>query len=125
VTQFDLVADEHIALSTINALRELGYGVTAVAATMPGAMDQVVLHHACSINAVLLTFDRDYGELIFRRGLPPPRSVLYLRTIPTSPIEMTDIIKGLLNGRLAGDVSGYFVVWTRDGVRKRAFPPPG
>ncbi len=117
-----LVADENIAFSTIMELRGIGCSVTSIAETMSGATDEVVLHHACSINAVLLTFDRDYGELIFKRRLGTPYAVLYLRSIPASPAEMMNIVEGLLSGRLAGDIAGYLVVWTRDGIRKRAFP---
>jgi predicted nuclease of predicted toxin-antitoxin system len=122
VTKLDLVCDENIALSTVNALRALGYSVAAAIEDLQGAPDVAVLHKACTINAVLLTFDRDFGELIFKRGLPAPQSVLYLRSIPASSAEMTSVFEELLGGRLAGEIVGYFVVWTRDGIRKRAFP---
>jgi predicted nuclease of predicted toxin-antitoxin system len=122
VSPLKVVADENIAWGAVVALREHGYAVGSVAKTIPAAPDEIVLQYAVSQNAVLITFDRDYGELIFKRKLAAPESVLYLRNIPASPTEMADILVGLLTGKTAGTISGYLVVWTRDGIRKRAFP---
>ncbi len=91
---------------------------------MPGATDDVVLAHACDRNAVLVTFDRDFGELIFRRGRRSPRAVLYLRSIPASAAELTAIISSLLGNETAAKILGQLVVWTRFGTRMRAFPRP-
>jgi predicted nuclease of predicted toxin-antitoxin system len=73
VTQTVVVADENIALNAISALRAIGDSVESIAEQMAGATDEAVLHHACSRNAALLTFDRDFGELIFKRMPPAPR----------------------------------------------------
>lgn len=119
-----LVADENIALSAVEALREAGSRVIYIGEERPGSSDSSVLERACDAEATLVSFDRDYGELIFKRGHRAPRAVIYLRDVPNSPLEMASIVQGLLNGSLAGDVVGHFVVWTREGIRKRAFPPP-
>lgn len=121
---FALVADENIARSAVTALREAGSRVIYIGEEQPGSSDVSVLQRAYDADAALVSFDRDYGELIFKRGHPAPRSVIYLRDIPDSPSEMVSIVQGLLNGSLAGDVVGHFVVWTREGIRKRAFPRP-
>lgn len=117
-----LVADENVALSAVKALRDGGSRVVYISEEQPGSPDVSVLQRACDADATLLSFDRDYGELIFRRGHRAPRSVIYLRDVPSSPAEMVSIVQGLLNGSLAGEVAGHFVVWTRDGIRKRLFP---
>ena len=36
---------------------------------------------------VILTFDRDYGELLFRHRLGRPRGVIYFRYDPATPEE--------------------------------------
>ena len=120
-----LVADENIALNAVTALREAGNRVIWIGEEQPGSSDISVLQRACDADATLVSFDRDYGELIFKRGHRAPRSVIYLRDIPGSPSEMVSIVHGLLDGRMAGDIVGRFVVWTREGIRKRAFPGPG
>ena len=37
--------------------------------------------------SIILTFDRDYGELIYRRMLPAPLGIIHLRFEPINPEE--------------------------------------
>lgn len=116
-----VAADENVPGRTIRYLRDRGIDVLAVAETSPGLPDAQVLARAQAEARVLVTFDRDYGELIFKRGHRPPPSVIYLRSYPESVDELSAVVEWLLNGG-AGTLEGYFVVWTREGVRKRTFP---
>ncbi len=79
------LADENIPLPGVRLLRNAGLEIEAVAEFAPGAADLQVLTHAASGNQILLTFDRDFGELIYRRGAPVPPGVVYLRLMPVSP----------------------------------------
>ncbi|MBC7945435.1 MAG: DUF5615 family PIN-like protein [Burkholderiales bacterium] len=106
----------------IRALRAAGHQVIAIVEEAAGLDDAAVLSRAHGTDAVLLTFDRDYGELIFKKLHPHPRSLIYLRSFPASPQELTDLIVRLVDGGIAGDVDGYLIVWTREGIRKRLFP---
>ena len=45
---------------------------------------------------VVLTFDRDGGELIYRLRLRSPRGVIYLRFRPHTPQERASILLNLL-----------------------------
>jgi predicted nuclease of predicted toxin-antitoxin system len=67
---------------------------------------------------MLVTFDADFGDLIFRHGAPVPPAVIYLRMHP-------------IDGRLAGaltaaalqsSVAGLFVVCSRESFRRRRLP---
>lgn len=58
-----LLADENVPRSAIVALREAGHDVRCVAEVSSGASDQVVLSLATSEDRILLTFDKDFGEL--------------------------------------------------------------
>ena len=118
----NLFADENVDQPIIARLRADGHLVVAVAELSPSISDEEVLRQANERQALLVTGDKDFGELMFKRGHAAPRSVLFLRTIPSSSQEMFNVFDGLLTGQVAGDVMGYFVVWTRDGTRKRLFP---
>lgn len=117
-----LLADENIPLSVVRVLRESGYQVDAVTESSPGLSDAQVLARACALNAIILTFDRDFGTLIFRNGHTSPRSIIYLRSIPESVAELPGLIMKLLEGAIVGEVDGHMIVWTRTGTRKRTFP---
>lgn len=63
----ELVADESIDKSIVNRLRRDGHNVVYVSELEPGLDDNAVLQRANQIGALLLTADKDFGELVFRR----------------------------------------------------------
>ncbi|HLH55020.1 MAG TPA: DUF5615 family PIN-like protein [Verrucomicrobiae bacterium] len=64
----NFVADESCARPVIQGLREAGHDVVAIAETSSGATDDQVLEHALNERRVLITEDRDFGELVYARG---------------------------------------------------------
>lgn len=67
-----LLANENFPAPAIRKLREAGRDVVAVREAMPSASDKAVMDFARREQRWDITFDRDYGDLIFREGLPPP-----------------------------------------------------
>ncbi|MFN2423849.1 MAG: DUF5615 family PIN-like protein [Cryomorphaceae bacterium] len=45
----------------------------------PGIRDEEVMTIAIEEKRTILTFDRDYGELIFKKEYKPEQGVIYLR----------------------------------------------
>lgn len=116
-----LLANENIPLATIRRLREQGHDVAAVVETAAGSTDEQILRQAHDENRVLVTFDRDYGELIYVRGLPCPSGLIYLRFAPLNPVEPAEHLTRLFAE--ASDVlAGRFVVMDRGGYRHRKLP---
>jgi predicted nuclease of predicted toxin-antitoxin system len=64
----ELVADENCAGPVIRALRAAGHDVLAIAESAPGASDEAVIARAFGERRVLITEDRDFGELVYARG---------------------------------------------------------
>jgi len=64
-----LLADENLDRSVIARLRSEGHEVLAVAEMEPGIEDSAVLARANERCALLLTEDKDFGELVFRQSL--------------------------------------------------------
>ena len=64
----NFVADESCAGPVIRALREAGHDVIAMAEVATGATDQQVLERAVNEKRVVITEDRDFGELVYARG---------------------------------------------------------
>jgi predicted nuclease of predicted toxin-antitoxin system len=61
-----IVADESVEGPTVSALRAAGHQVLFIAETSPGIEDAEVLGIARPEKALLLTADKDFGELVFR-----------------------------------------------------------
>jgi predicted nuclease of predicted toxin-antitoxin system len=64
-----IVADESVDKQIVNRLRSDGHDVLFIAELDPGIDDDTVLLRSRESNAVLLTADKDFGELVFRQRL--------------------------------------------------------
>ncbi|HEX8829825.1 MAG TPA: DUF5615 family PIN-like protein [Longimicrobium sp.] len=114
-----LLADENIPLDAVELLQGAGYDTIAVARERPSAPDVDVLRMACESDRVLVTFDRDFGELIYRDLAPIPPGVIYLRISDHSPGAVASILLSFLRDPAIA-VIGRFSVLTTDTVRQRA-----
>jgi predicted nuclease of predicted toxin-antitoxin system len=65
----NLFADESVDRPIVERLRDDGHDVVYVAELAPSITDDEVLRDANSRNAVLMTADKDFGELVFRQGV--------------------------------------------------------
>ena len=93
----NLVADEGVDRPVVERLRQDGHDVVYVAELSPSVADEEVLQQANARRAVLLTADKDFGQLVFRQGLVHSGVVL-LR------------LAGLANATKAVSVSGNWRV---------------
>jgi predicted nuclease of predicted toxin-antitoxin system len=115
------LADENVPLPSVDALRAAGHDVAAVTRENPGLADPRVLEQARVENRILITFDRDFGELVFARGSPAFPGVIYLRFIPHSPTEPAELLAELA-ARSDLTFAGFFTVLDRAHLRQRALP---
>ena len=63
-----IVADEGVEQQIIDSLRNDGHSVWYVAEETPSVADEFVLSVAQEQNALLMTSDTDFGELVYRLG---------------------------------------------------------
>jgi predicted nuclease of predicted toxin-antitoxin system len=61
------LADESVDRQIVEAVRRNGHKIVAVAETSAGIPDMQVLNWASGAGAILLTADKDFGELVFRQ----------------------------------------------------------
>lgn len=114
------LANENIPYSSIAWLRQNDYDIVSISETMPGIPDHEVLAYARNEQRIILTFDRDYGELIFRFGLPIPSGIIYFRFPPTTPILVAERLIALVESQVP--LAGMFTVADLDHVRQRPLP---
>ncbi len=101
-----LLANENFPLVSVQLLRQAGYEIASITEDSPGIEDPEVLARAVDEQRIILTFDRDYGELIYRFRLPPPKGVIYLRfrphKLPLHLHHILDFLKARKGERGAG-----------------------
>ncbi len=112
-----LLANENFPLLAVAAMRNAGHDVVWARTDMPGAADDVILHRAQDENRLVVTFDKDFGELAFRWGLPASCGVILFRLRTQSPEYVRDRVAETLIGRT--DWLGNFFVVEEHQIRVR------
>jgi predicted nuclease of predicted toxin-antitoxin system len=90
------LANENVPFSSITSLKSAGTDVKSIGVDDPSITDEQVMQIAINENRTIITYDSDYGELIFKHGYKPKAGVIFIRTQPTDPLETARIITELL-----------------------------
>lgn len=112
-----LCANENQPGACIAALRAAGHDVLWVRESMPGASDELILACAKDEGRLLLTFDKDFGALVFHRGLPASVGVILFRIAQPSASYVATTVAHILGSRR--DWHGHFSVVDDQTIRMR------
>lgn len=112
-----LLLNENIGSSVVAALRDSGLDAAWVAETSAGLTDRAVIERAFQEGRVLVTKDKDFGEFVFKSGLPHRGVVLLRLSDDRSPNTLRTLIAVLK--ALAGHKSGFFAVASDTALRIR------
>ncbi len=115
-----LLADENFPGEAIDTLRAAGHDVLWVRTEAPGSPDLVVLAWAQAEERILITFDKDFGELAFRAGLPASSGVILFRIATPSAAHVARLSVIALVSR--SDWAGYFSVVEDHRIRMTPLP---
>lgn len=119
-----LLVNENVTGTVIRELRQRGHDVLSVKESMRSEADDAILARAQGEVRIVVTHDKDFGELAFRSGLPATCGVILLRLTGSDPAIDNRRIVEALEGRT--DWAGHFSVITDDRIRMRPLPgaPP-
>ena len=96
MSTFVIVADESVDFAIVRSLRKDNYQVHAIAEESPALSDAAVLEIATQKNALLITEDKDFGELVYRFQMKHC-GILLLRLISLSSAEKADFVCRVFN----------------------------
>lgn len=116
----NLLADESVDQPIVERLRQERHPVISVAELSPSISDNEVLDLANNASALLLTSDKDFGELVFRQGKIHVGVVL-LRLAGLAADEKSNCVVEVLRDREA-ELPGAFTVISPGMVRIRRGP---
>jgi len=90
-----IVADESVDFRIVVQLRNKELSVYSIMEQQPSIKDEVVLKVAHENNALLITEDKDFGELVFRLRLPHSGVLLIKIEEPSQkiPIVVEAVVK--------------------------------
>lgn len=111
------MADENVDKEIVDRLRADGHSVVYVAEDNSGIDDKTVLDRCVKVDGVLLTADKDFGDLVFRQRLLHS-GVLLIRLAGVR----SDVKAGLVAATFdqhGQELSSGFAVLTRRNLRFR------
>jgi predicted nuclease of predicted toxin-antitoxin system len=111
------LANEIFPGAAVTALEAAGHDVVWMRTAAPGTTDQHLLAWAAREERILLTFDKDFGELARGSELPRPCGVVLLRVPMPQPGDVGQRLADLIMAR--DDWAGYFSVIEPGRVRMR------
>ena len=111
------LADEFCNGDLVAALRHDGHDLLFVPDLMAGATDEVVLARAFDEGRILLTEDKDFGELVYRLQLPA-RGIALMRFAPTDRARKIPRLRALI-AYYGSRLEGLFVTLEADKIRAR------
>ena len=79
------LANENFPGDAVTQLKAAGHDIVWVRVAAPGIKDEDVLAWAAREARIVLTFDKDFGELAWRAGLPASSGIVLLR-LPMPPV---------------------------------------
>jgi predicted nuclease of predicted toxin-antitoxin system len=110
--------DQDVYAVTIKFLIDAGHDVIIVAQIgLAQASDEEILRVAQSENRILVTRDRDYGNLVFVRAMGT--GVIYLRVLPKAVNQVHNELAKVIENYSEVELKGAFVVVEPDGHRFR------
>jgi Domain of unknown function (DUF5615) len=109
------LADESCDFVVVRALRVAGHDVAAIAEISPRATDEVVLELAIRESRILLTEDKDFGQLL-HANKAAAGGVFLLRFPARARADLPGAVLKLVAERGEG-LSGHFVVLQPGRVR--------
>lgn len=110
-----LLTDENISSEVVGFLRELNYDVLSIPEAKPGMVDSEVLHRAFFEERIVITCDKDFGELIYNQNLPT-RGVILLRLKDETNRNKVKVLD-LLFKKFKEGIKNKFIVVTESKVR--------
>jgi hypothetical protein len=111
------LANENFPGRAITALAAAGHDVVWVRVIAPGMSDPDVLAWAARDERILLTFDKDFGELARAAALPSTCGVVLFRMPMPKPSDVGQRLGNLVTSR--DDWAGHFSVIEPDRIRMR------
>ncbi|MEZ4934660.1 MAG: DUF5615 family PIN-like protein [Saprospiraceae bacterium] len=114
------LANENFPLKSYGFLVEKGFDIIHVGVEYPSIKDEEVMLKAWDDSRLIITFDSDYGDLVFVKGLNA-KGIIYLRFKSFDPLFPGIYLQELFT-ESQYILDGYFTVIDEHKIRQRKLP---
>ena len=121
LAKLKFILDENVPLSIFKKLQTAGVDCILITEIQKGATDRKVLQIAKEQEKILVTFDKDFGYLIFRENVPIPKGIILLKFPMSSPEDSAERFWDFIVN-YAERLEGNFIVVEENQIRIRSLP---
>ncbi len=114
------LANENFPFPSTSLLRNSGHYVYSISEESPGISDLEVIDKAKSKGLIILTFDKDYGEIIFKHSINKPPSVIFFKFKGENPKAAAETLIDLLKTKDL-KIENRFTVIEKENIRQRNY----
>ena len=115
-----ILADENVPGAAVELLRSAGHDVAWVSKGEPGIADTDIMSRASEESRLLVTLDKDFGDLAFRARMPASRGIGLFRLASMSKDTVPQFVADSLASQVEWE--GHFSVISEHRIRVRAIP---
>ena len=112
-----IVADENIDQEIIQNLEDKGYSVYSIRVNSPGISDKEIISMLNIKKAILITEDKDFGELVFSYGFKEVK-IIFLRYTKSGLLNITTNLEKVLSEYLPKK-GNFFITITPEKIRSQ------
>ncbi len=116
-----ILADENIFRALIQTLRQNGYEVFSIFEEHRGISDIFIAQLSLRPPRIILTEDKDFGNLIFEHGVEVT-GVIFLRFLNTERNLIISEVLNFLKTQTLESLSGNFITITPNNIRVKKIP---
>ena len=115
-----LLANETFPYTSKEILAKMDFDIIHIGQECSGIKDEEVMELAILEERLILTFDQDYGTLIFKNGYRPPQGVIFFRWDEYSPDEPANFLLELFKNKEI-TYNKLFTVIDKNNIRQRKY----
>jgi predicted nuclease of predicted toxin-antitoxin system len=115
-----LLADENFPKTSYRLLADLGYDIIHIGNTHPSIDDVDVMRMAIESDRLILTFDSDFGTLIYKFGFRPIGLIYFRYDFETPHLLAKNVDNYLQSTEI--ELIGVITVIEKESIRQRIIP---
>ena len=110
------LADENLSGEIVESLRDQGHDLLWIREYCRGISDDKIIDIAISEKRIILTFDKDFGMLVYRSGMNEIPGIVLVR-IDEYESRKENLLKFI--NEYCEELDGYFIVLNENRIRRR------
>jgi len=115
------LADENVPQELVDILLQNHIDIISVRPAYSGISDEEVVNLSNTEKRTIISFDKDFGKLIFQEGIKPKDGIIFIRDNPVDPKSIADTLIKFFEHSLIEHFENSIIVMEKVFIKRRKF----